>query len=599
MKTGKYRARKQVSSHIQVWVNCRKPPSSHVLDMQRFTELQKVLREHYTRSSAETHGTPKKKVGRIASTSKVDALKKLGSACGRSSLGFGSNAPSQIIASTASSARKHKLSIASDLPAKKLRRVVSEFPHSSLESIVNSSATKGMFIDDANISSSPTVFESMDHALHIPKYSHLPQPHSLPSDFLSVVANQHFAAQRISVPDMHADLYTPLLLQPGFDPRSGLGLGLGLGVGFDSHYGHSECNFPQQVGMFHTSNSAVVGGAVAAAFAGFSSSFSTPTIVSTTDPAVVAALSDPGLVDPKTLEGFLPMDSGLSLSASPGIMSAFATAIRSKDNPASWNCLLEHDAMPVDDMRDFDNSFSEEELQTFTEALKQYCNCVEDVGDVSTLPADLYYRQDSDSCVSPDPVIDENTCPYARALARSSVENAYANLNALGGEPSSNSVMVSALKAHSDPELCPELPLETIAGSVNFDSMTKELQANMGVHRVQHYSRIDTAQNHLSTEQEAGFATSDDNTVSEFSNQSLPPHMLHQDGSMAGSMFSYTTALDMQCSHDSVASMTGGIEDMLGNHNIGLPFFDDQQSKDNAFKGKRSGKRSGRGSAIN
>ncbi|KAJ1722613.1 hypothetical protein LPJ53_002992 [Coemansia erecta] len=595
MKTGKYRARKQVSSHIQVWVNCRKPPSSHTLDMPIFTELQKVLRDHYTRASAESHGTPKRKVRRIASTSKVDALKKLGSVCGRSSLGLGDGIGSQFINGTSSSARKHKLSAASDPPAKKLRRVVSEFPHSVLESIVNSGTTKSMTIDDTNIASSPTVFESMDYALHIPKYSHLPQPHPLPADFLSMVANPHFAAQNIPVPDMYADLCTPLLLPSGLGLRPGLGLGLGL----DSHYSYSECDFPEQASMLQAPNSAVSDSAVAAAFAGFSSSFSTPTVASATNPAVVAALSDPGLVYPRSSEYFLPMDVGLSLSASPGVMSAFATAIRSKGYPADMDYSLEHDATLENGMVDMDSSFSEEDIQMFTEALKQYCNCIEEAGSVSTLPSDIYYRHGSDPCASPDLVIDENTSPCTRALVHSSIGNARASLSVLGSEPMSDSVMNSALKAHSDPALCPELPLAAIAGSVNFDSPVGALQAKMKAHKGQHHAIIDTAQYHLPAEQEAAFVDSEGKYVSEFSSQSLAPHMLQQDGPMASSMFPYTASLDIHCSQDSAAGWTGGIEGMLDGHNVGSSFFDDEQSKDNVFNDTDNGKCSGGGSAVN
>ncbi|KAJ2785645.1 hypothetical protein GGI15_001846 [Coemansia interrupta] len=489
MKTGKYRARKQVSSHIQVWVNCRKPPSSHALDMPRFTELQKVLRDHYTRASAESQGTPKRKVRRIASTSKVDALKKLGSACGRSSLGFGGSIGSQFIADAPSSACKHKLATTSEPPAKKLRRVVSEFPHSALDSIVNSGVTRSMVMDDTNIASSPTVFESMDHTVHIPKYSHLPQPHQLPSDFLSMVANPHFAAQHI--------------------PAS---------------------------------------------------------------------------------ENFFATDAGLSMSASPGAMSAFATAIRSNGYATGLDYPLEHDAKTKNGMMDMDSSFSEEEIQMFTEALKQYCNCIEEAGGVSTLPADIYYRHGSDPRLSPGLVIDENTSPCTRALVRSSLGNAHTTLNALDGEQISDSIMTSALKAHSDPALCPELPLAAIAGSVNFDSPAEALQAKTKVHKGQH---------DLPAEQKADFVSSKGEAVSEFTSQSLAPHMLQQDGTMASSMYPYTTSLDSQCSQDPAASWTGGIENIIGGHNIGPPFFDDGQSKNNVTDSEGSGKCSGGGSVVN
>ncbi|KAJ1920172.1 hypothetical protein H4219_001545 [Mycoemilia scoparia] len=72
MKTKEFRARKQVSSHIQVWAHCKKPPSNHEMDIASFQEIQKVFRLYYSRPSTE-FGQPKKKI-KVEKSSEVTSF---------------------------------------------------------------------------------------------------------------------------------------------------------------------------------------------------------------------------------------------------------------------------------------------------------------------------------------------------------------------------------------------------------------------------------------------------------------------------------------------------------------------------------------------
>ncbi|KAJ1675666.1 hypothetical protein EV182_000824 [Spiromyces aspiralis] len=53
LKTNEFRARKQVSSHIQVWAHCKKPPSNHEMNVEAFNEVQKIFRHHYSRPTTK------------------------------------------------------------------------------------------------------------------------------------------------------------------------------------------------------------------------------------------------------------------------------------------------------------------------------------------------------------------------------------------------------------------------------------------------------------------------------------------------------------------------------------------------------------------
>lgn len=121
MKTQKYRTRKQVSSHIQVWAHCKKPPSSRNMDIPTFQELQNILRLYYSRPTTE-FGQPKNKVRRVASTSNVPTAGSLGIY----------KSPSSLSSSQPLGRRKRGLQGAPEHLSKKCRRVVSELPPSSL-----------------------------------------------------------------------------------------------------------------------------------------------------------------------------------------------------------------------------------------------------------------------------------------------------------------------------------------------------------------------------------------------------------------------------------------------------------------------------------
>ncbi|KAJ2742228.1 hypothetical protein GGI20_004635 [Coemansia sp. BCRC 34301] len=157
MKTGRYRSRKQVSSHIQVWAHCKKPPSSRNMTMDSFNDLQTVLRLHYSRPST-AFGQPKKKLRRVVSTSNVSVASRLATV---DSLGIRSTAvTSQPCLDDQASERKHNLDDTTlDHPAKRYRRVVSELPPTSL-GLLFECGSDGPSLDFSDASSAP--FWSLD-----------------------------------------------------------------------------------------------------------------------------------------------------------------------------------------------------------------------------------------------------------------------------------------------------------------------------------------------------------------------------------------------------------------------------------------------------
>ncbi|KAJ1965731.1 hypothetical protein GGI12_000559 [Dipsacomyces acuminosporus] len=135
MKTDKYRTRKQVSSHIQVWAHCKKPPSSRNMDMNTFQELQTVFRMYYSRPTTE-FGQPKKKIRRVVSTSNVPASMQFSSGSG-----LGIEEPAlQAESDTSSQEKKRGAHGPSKRSAKRSRRVVSELPSSLTASLAECTA---------------------------------------------------------------------------------------------------------------------------------------------------------------------------------------------------------------------------------------------------------------------------------------------------------------------------------------------------------------------------------------------------------------------------------------------------------------------------
>ncbi|KAJ2346719.1 hypothetical protein GGF43_004922, partial [Coemansia sp. RSA 2618] len=118
MKTGHFRARKQVSSHIQVWAHCKKPPSSRDMAAAEFEKIKDTFQRHYSRVSSEAK-LCRRRVRRVASAGNVTLVKR---ALARNALGIHSDPP------LADGDRKRDLPWDVDSPAKRCRRVVSELP---------------------------------------------------------------------------------------------------------------------------------------------------------------------------------------------------------------------------------------------------------------------------------------------------------------------------------------------------------------------------------------------------------------------------------------------------------------------------------------
>ncbi|KAJ1908137.1 hypothetical protein LPJ81_000298 [Coemansia sp. IMI 209127] len=137
MITHKFRARKQVSSHIQVWVHCKKPPSSHSIDMETFQDIQTVFRLHYSRPNTGYGNL--KKTRRVVSTSNVgpNADKSVPSC---NSLGIYGDSSEFSSVKGLNATRKHSMPASLSNPAKRFRRVVSELPPSSLGLLLTPSA---------------------------------------------------------------------------------------------------------------------------------------------------------------------------------------------------------------------------------------------------------------------------------------------------------------------------------------------------------------------------------------------------------------------------------------------------------------------------
>ncbi|KAJ2766489.1 hypothetical protein IWQ56_003706, partial [Coemansia nantahalensis] len=128
MKTTQFRTRKQVSSHIQVWAHCRRPPSSRDMPGGEFERLQAMFQQYYSRQSSDQQQS-KKKGRRVASASSASAAAAAQRVLSRGGLGICAGARSPVSAAGSLPAeRKRSSQWFDDSPAKRCRRVVSEMP---------------------------------------------------------------------------------------------------------------------------------------------------------------------------------------------------------------------------------------------------------------------------------------------------------------------------------------------------------------------------------------------------------------------------------------------------------------------------------------
>ncbi|KAJ2156838.1 hypothetical protein GGF46_004919 [Coemansia sp. RSA 552] len=122
MKTRLFRSRKQVSSHLQVWRHCKKPPSSRNMSMPEFERLKAIFRQHYSRPTAEPDQA-RKKIRRVVSAGSVALVSRRASRT-RNALGISSDP----VNSSTISPHKRGSPFYDAAPAKRCRRVVSELP---------------------------------------------------------------------------------------------------------------------------------------------------------------------------------------------------------------------------------------------------------------------------------------------------------------------------------------------------------------------------------------------------------------------------------------------------------------------------------------
>ncbi|KAI9504648.1 hypothetical protein GGI25_000694 [Coemansia spiralis] len=171
MDTNKYRARKQVSSHIQVWVHCKKPPSNHDMSMAMFKEIQTVFRTHYSRPTTG-FGQLKKKTRRVVSANSIGLTKSDKSIPSSDSLGIYKNMSSSLSGTkdkNSTATRKHSMPASLSTPSKRCRRVVSELHPSSFESFLKQESTKVLvappdFSNSSSVKNSHTTEKNNDYS---------------------------------------------------------------------------------------------------------------------------------------------------------------------------------------------------------------------------------------------------------------------------------------------------------------------------------------------------------------------------------------------------------------------------------------------------
>ncbi|KAJ2889002.1 hypothetical protein FB639_000227 [Coemansia asiatica] len=410
MKTGKYRTRKQVSSHIQVWVHCKRPPSSHSVDIHTFTELQKLFKDHYTRSSMEVQGSVKKRIRRVVSTSNVEALKKLASS-GSHALGISNSSPiARSLAGTPVNPRKHGMAGLSGQASKRARRVVSEFPHahshSLLESIAGSGSNFGCASSDNSgfMTHSPAMTESNGYSLWTPNSYR--QTHSQ----LSIFSHPNSTPHPLFQPQASAEVAAGSVFA-----QSALNLGLGL-------HNHQSMQELSTAVLSSTtpvpSLTAATMAAIAAVDNVFGSTAAHPVGFSANVPQPASDIP----------AGVFPLRTSMPVPTPSHIMSAFAASVEPSAYSDRVNCFIssQPDFERPEALSDI--PLSSDGIQSFAEALNQYCHCTDDteMAILSTVDQSAISNNSSNSSSKNSnarAVTDENVPPVAKKPVNSNEQH--------------------------------------------------------------------------------------------------------------------------------------------------------------------------------
>ncbi|KAI8320071.1 hypothetical protein GQ54DRAFT_312994 [Martensiomyces pterosporus] len=291
MKTNKYRARKQVSSHIQVWAHCKKPPSNRDMDMATFQDLQMVFRMYYSRPTTE-FGQPKKKIRRVVSTSNALSDHQFAA---NDALGIYQTCTPLSEGDGLSHGRKHGSQDSVDYPAKRCRRVVSELPCSVQTPFLECTTDK-------------TPLAALGPRMQPVWLGQLQGPPGLntPTPADQLLAHHHHQSVLPAHPPV--SVQAPMFLQP-FDDAI--------------HPGHGGCDSPSSMPN-NPSVAAALTAAAMAAVAGFEDALSSPMLSSPR--FLQGSAPGPHSFGPRIPSNTLPFNRGTAISASVNNISAFAAA---------------------------------------------------------------------------------------------------------------------------------------------------------------------------------------------------------------------------------------------------------------------------------
>ncbi|KAJ1736009.1 hypothetical protein LPJ61_000226 [Coemansia biformis] len=297
MKTNLFRTRKQVSSHIQVWAHCKKPPSGRDMPADEFERLQVMIRQYYSRRQSD-HRQCKKKGRRVVSTGSAPAADRM---LARSALSIymGESSPALAASSTPGERKRDSLWL-DDSPAKRCRRVVSEMSPLDLGSFRKRSED------------TPEMLPVEPHGIH----SHWRSSHS---NALFDVCTAVGGPQTTSSQPLPQN--TPLLAHPAMLVQS-----------LDLPMGASHVIYDLGISS-PVDPSVAVFAATIAAMSGFEGGCASPAMDSSKCAAEAATLA-PGVLLPHALNGLPPADRGHELSFATSAISAFASATCAADSPS-------------------------------------------------------------------------------------------------------------------------------------------------------------------------------------------------------------------------------------------------------------------------